>query len=133
MLKNTEISLSARIIQSLHYYFNQYSDYLIYIVRNENLACSKSAFDSSEPSLSAISKKFDTLVVNHSVCISVLLTHLHLSIPVNWHEVAKYFTSVEIADVDVSVVLYPNASSMHFTVQCFAEVGTEVRLNPREH
>ena len=132
MLENTEISLSARIIQSLHYYFHQYSDSLIYIVRNENLACSK-LLHSSEPSLSAISKKFDTLVVNYSVCISVLLTHLHLSIPVNRHEVAKYFTSVEIADVDVSVVLYPDASSMHFTVQCFAEVGTEVRLNPREH
>ena len=83
--------------------------------------------------MSAVGKILYTLVMNYSVHISVLLTHLHLSIPVNLHKVAKYFTSVEIAYEDVPVVLYADASSMHFTVQCFAEVRTEIHLNPRKY
>ena len=64
----------------------------------------------------------DALVVNHSICVSVLLSYLNLTIPVDLYEIAKYFTSIEIADVDVAVVLNTDSSSVHFAVQCFTKV-----------
>lgn len=60
----------------------------------------------------------------------MLLAYLNLTVPVYLHKIAKNFTSIEIADVDVAVILNADASSVHLSVQSFAKVGTEVNFNP---